>query len=441
MTLGRFLLIINSMQPEIPQPMFSGGPEAPKKSHKKIIIIIVISVVVGLLIAGAAIFFLVSNSKPQEVSKDQFVFKPIEFGTMKDPISYAGNKMYDACDMLPQSIFEKHVENYTDISHKLGSPDRLEFPVVMDHGYIDRTIPNVLGKDGEPAEPSVTVGEKSVDSSVRARSFMNIAGSYCFYGQGSSFNTTFAKVHIIQPPTPLSSKLIAYLDELKQKGRLVAEVQGVQGYVETVQEGDSELVVILKKGPVVVFVSSTRDKLEQDASDAVVSALVKGPTGPMTAKYPAPYQEVTNPCELFSASDFERLLGKPATSRTLETLSLTEVADNVVQRKCTRHEVERLREGEVTSSYVTLAEARTESAAISYLEVLKTERKAKASAITELGDEAYLVVAERENKIVIRLGKRLIEVTTNGEAKDATPEIFSARTLPVADAVVKNLKK
>lgn len=428
------------MQPEIPQPMFSGGPESPKKSHKKVIIII--SIAVGLLIAGAAIFFLMSNSKPPEASKDQLVFKPIEFAAAKDPVSYAGNKMYDACAMLPQSILEKHVEDYTEISHKLGSSSHLEFPVMMDHAYSDRTIPTVLGKDGEPAEPTITVGEKSIDSSVRAQSFMNLAGSYCFYGQGRSFNTTFAKVYIIQPPTPLSGKLTAYLDELKQKGRLATEVQGVQAYVETVKEGDSELAVVLKKGPVVVFVSSTRDKLLQDASDAVANILAKGPTiGPMTAKYPAPYQQLTNPCELFPADEFERLLGKPASSTALETLSLTEVAENVIQRECARFETERFTQGEITTSRITLAEARTESAAIKRLEALKTERSAKATAVTGLGDEAYLVAAEYDNKIVIRLGKRLIEITTTGETKDTTPEIFSARTLPVADAVMKNLKK
>lgn len=428
------------MQPEIPQPMFSGGPESPKKSHKKVIIIIV-GIVLGLLIAGVTVFFLMSNSKSPEASKDQFVFKPIEFAAAKDPVGYAGNKMYDACAMLPQSILEKHVEDYTEISHKLGSSSHLEFPVVMDHAYSDRTIPTVLGKDGEPAEPTITVGEKSIDSSVRAQSFMNLAGSYCFYGQGRSFNTTFAKVYIIQPPTPLSGKLTAYLDELKQKGRLVAEVQGVQAYVETVKEGDSELAVILKKGPVVVFVSSTRDKLLQDASDAVASVLAKEPTGPVTAKYPAPYQELINPCELLPAGDFERLLGKPASSTVLETLSLTEVAENVIQRECARYEIERFTQGEITTARITLAEARTESAAIKRLEVLKTEKGAKATAITELGDEAYLVAAEYDNKIVMRLGKRLIEITTTGETKDVTPEIFSARTLPVADAVMKNLKK
>lgn len=427
------------MQPEIPQPMFSGGPEAPKKSHKKAIIISIVAAV--LVILGVLTYLLMVNSKPSEPAKTAHTFKPIQFGTESETVSYAGSKVYDACNMLSQSVFEKHVDQYAETTKTLGSDKTLESPVMMDHGYIDRTIPTVLGRDGVAREPSVTVGETSVDSTLRARSFMNIADSYCMYGQGASFNLKLAEVYVIQQPTPLSDKLVGYLSDLKQKGRMVAESQGVQVYVETVEEGDSQHIVILKKGTTVVFVGSSKSEVVQAASDEVVSVLAKEPTGPMTATYPEPYQGLKNPCQLFSASEFEQLLGKPASSITLETLALTEVEENIAQRKCTRHEVERLRQGEITTSIVTLAEARTEDQAKKRIAAIKGAEGATSSSVADLGDEAYLVATERENRIVVRSGKQVVEVTTSGEAKDASPEAFSGRTLPVAKQVLTNLKK
>lgn len=431
-----------NMQPEIPQPIFSGPPEPPKRSHKKLIII---SSVVALLIivGGIAAFMLLKPKAPEQQPQQQDAsFKEVQFGTDGAALTYAGHKMYDACNIIPQSLLEKHVEGYKDVYRLLGGNKTLENPVNIEHGYIDRNIPAILGDDGKPREPSITITTDKVDSSVRARSFMSLADSHCKYASGIAYNLQYAQVHIIQPPTPLPPKLLTLLAELKQQGRLLTEVEGIQAYSD-VKEGDSEMVLVLKKGDVVVFLASSNVNLIQDASDLAAQMLVKGPVGPMTAKYPAPYAQLTNPCSLFQADDFERLLGKKADSITTETLNLTETEDNLAQRECARYETVRLREGEVTSSIVTLGEARTEEDAKKQLARVKAE--GAPSSVADLGDEAYLVAVggntARPYKYVVRVGKRLVEVVTGGESKDSSAESFVARTLPVVKVVVDTLKK
>jgi hypothetical protein len=431
------------MQPEIPQPMFSGPPtEPPKKSHKKLIIAIIIVLV--FLIAGGvgAYFFLKPKPTPDNTVVPDGSFKPVEFGSESTPITYAGHKMYDACTIIPQHLLEKHVEGYKDVYQSLGGDRTLQNPVKIEHGYIDRNIPNVLGNDDKPREPSISISTDKVDSTIRARSFMSIADSHCLYGSGIAFNLQYAQVHIIQPPTPLPPKLLTLLDELKQQGHLIAEVEGIQAYVD-VKEGDSEIVLVLKKGDVVMFVASKYADLIQDASDLATQVLVKGQVGPMTAKYPAPYAQLINPCSLFSADDFERLLGKKADSITAETLHLTETEEKLAERECARYEVERLRQGEVTTSTVILGEARTDEEAKKRLANVKAE--GAATPVSDLGDEAYLVAVSGNTahpyKYVVRVGKRLVEIMTSGEAKDVSADAFAGRTLPVAKVVLGNLKK
>lgn len=422
--------------------MFSGPPEPAKKSHKKIIII---SIVVALLLAAAGVtaYILLRPKAPQQSSEQQDAsVKEIQFGTDGAALTYAGHKMYDACNVIPQSLLEKHVEGYKDVYRSLGTDRTLEHPVKIEHGYIDRNIPNILGDDGQPREPSISISTDKVDNSVRARSFMKLADSHCMYGSGIAYNLQYAQVHIMQPPTPLHPKLLALLDDLKKQGRQLIEVEGIQVYTD-VKEGDSEMVLILKKGDVVMFLASKYVDLIQEASDLAGAVLAKEPTGPMTAKYPVPYTQLTNPCKLFSADDFERLLGKKADSITTETLHLTETEAKLAERECRRFETVRLREGEVTTSTVILSEARTEEDAKKRLNEVKAE--GATTSVSGLGDEAYLVAVGGNTvepyKYVVRLGKRLVEVMTTSEIKDTSAETFSARTLPVAKVVLNNLKK
>ncbi len=420
----------------------SGPPEAPKKSRKKLIIILVI-VAALLIAAGVAAFILLKPKaavKQQDASTTSSKF--VEFGTEPTAFTYAGHKMYDACNVLPQSLLEKHVEGYKDVYEALGTDRILQNPVNIEHGYIDRNIPAVLGKDGQAREPSISISADKVDSSVRARSFMSLADSSCRYASGIAYNLQYAQVHIIQPPTPLHPKLLTLLDNLKKKGQLLIEVQGVQVYLD-VEEGDSEIVMVLKKGDVVMFVASKYKNLIQEASDIAAAVLLKEPTGPMTAKYPAQYAGLINPCALFTADDFEKTFGKKADSITNETLNLTETDKNYITRDCTRYEIERLKEGEVTNSKITLGEARTENDAKAQINGIKA--KSPGTPVSNLGDEAYLIGtpgdALKPLKLLVRSGKQVLEIVSQGEIKDTSADAFSARTLPVAKIVMNNLKK
>lgn len=430
------------MQPEIPQPIFSGPPEPPKKSHKKVIILSSIVAILLLAAGGIAAFMVLKPKTPEQSAQPDTSFKEVQFGTNGAALTYAGHKMYDACTIIPQSVLEKHVEGYKDVYRLLGGNKTLENPVNIEHGYIDRDIPKVLGNDDKAREPSISISADKVDSSVRARSFMSLADSSCRYASGVAYNLQYAQVYIIQPPTPLHPSFLPLLDDLKKQGHFLVEVEGIQAYVD-VKEGDSEIVLILKKGDTVVFVASKYANLIEEVSNLATQVLVKGPTGPMTATYPAPYAQLINPCDLFKADDFERLLGKKADSITNETLNLTETEDNFAERECTRYETVRLREGEVTSSIVTLGEARTKEDADKQIARVKTE--GTVSPVADLGDEAYIVAVggntARPYKYVIRLGKRIVEIVTSSEAKDGSADSFSTRTLPVAKVVIDNLKK
>lgn len=178
-----------------------------------------------------------------------------------------------------------------------------------------------------------------------------------------------------------------------------------------------------------------------DASDVALANLAKDPTGPLTAAYPQPYGTLINPCSLFSAGDFERLLGKPAAAVTGETLALNEISKNVAQRECNRYEVERTGTSEITSARITLMEANTEDNAKQKLKELKEKTDTTVTAAQNLGDEGYVLSDQFSKSITVRIGKRIVQVNTSGETKDANVDVFKNRTLPVAQLVVNNLKK
>lgn len=403
---------------------------------------IIIAAVVVLAAAGAWWFF---TQKPANNNNANNTPSPsgstrIVFGQESNATTYAGHKQYDACNLIPQSFFEEKIEKYGDVAKRLGSDDQVDKPIMMDHGYIDRDVPTVQGKDGVPREPSISVSEKGIDSSVRARSFVNLGDSYCIYGQGKTFGTNFATVFVLQPPKPIPEKFTNYLNELKQKGRMVAEVQGVQAFVEEVKPGDTEYVTIMKKGNVIVVITSPLREI-LDASDVALANFAKDPAGPMTATYPQPYSGLIHPCSLFSASDFERLLGKPASAVTGEELALNEISKNVAQRECKRYEVERTGSSEITTARITLMEARTEDDAKQKLKELKEKPDTTVAAAQNLGDEAYVLSDKFTKSITVRIGKRLVQINTTGETKDANVDAFKSRTMPVAQVVVSNLKK
>lgn len=435
------------MQPETQQPTFSAYPtptpgiEPPKSPRKKLFIIIAVTIVIIAL--GIGVFMVLQGNKAAQKDEAKSKLppaKPITLGAKPAAITYAGNKVYDACNMIPLSVFQDKVEKYKDTT-VFNSGTLLDDPLIIDHGYIDRDIPVPLGKDGTAREPSISVSETSIDTSVRAESFMSIGSSHCFWGQGRTLGTKYAEVYIIQPPAQLHPKFLNYLDELKQKGKLASQAQGIDIYVQDVKQGDSKVVGIFKKGNTVVFLASRLAPVLEGATFSIVDVLSKEPTGPMTATYPFPYQNMVDSCDLFTASDFERLLGKPTDSVISEMVALTETYKGTAERECTRYEIDRVREGEVTNSRVTLMESRSEAQSKIQISDMKNKSGVTAAQLSGLGDEAYTLSSNFEKSIAFRVGKRIVKVETQGEIKDADMQAFSKRTLPVAQLVLTNLKK
>lgn len=436
------------MQPEYSQPTFAGQPEPPSSnSRKKLIIIIGVGVVLLLAIVSAV--FLMSgdskksNNKTEEQPKNTGT--TVLFGNAKDAVQYAGNAVYDACNLMPINILKTHIEKYDELFNSMSSDRHLKNGLVIDHGYIDRNISATLGKDGVAREPSKTVSETGVDSTVRAESFMSIVDSHCTYAQGATFGSEFADVYVIQPPQPLHPQLVAYLNELKQKGKMAIESQGVQVYLEPVRTGDTSYTAIFKKGNTVVFLSSAQQALIQAASDEIVKTLAQAPTGPANITYPAFYSQLKDSCALFPANDFERLMSKPSSSLASETWAITESEEDTAMRECTRIEVERTGQSEISTTRVSLSESRTEDQTKNRLTVIKNDEDSTVTPLKDLGDEAYAIrdvtTANPRYSIVIRVGKVLIAVDSTGETKDATTDAFLSRTLPVAQTVLANFKK
>lgn len=412
--------------------------QPPQKSKKKLLILV--TVVIILVAIGIGIFLMLRSRKAGDTAGPKVPAKPVTVGVLPNAITYAGHKVYDACNLIPLSVFQNSVENYKSTT-VFNSGTLLNDPVMIERGYIDRDIPVPLGRDATAREPGTLVSETGIDTSVRANSFMSIGDTYCMWGQGETLGTTFAKVYIVQPPKPIHEKLNGYLNELKQNGGYIGEELGVQIYVEKVKEGDNKVIGIFRKGDTIVFMASHISSVLEAATPELVKALSKEPTGPMTVTYPLPYENITNPCELFTAADFERLLGKPASSVTQDTIGLTERARGTAQRECSRYEVERLREGEVTTSDVILMESRSVEQAKLQLADLKAKFDATVTSLPNLGDEAYLLSSNFEKSIVFRIGDRNVKVITQGEAKDTNIDTFKQRTLPVAQVVLSNLKK
>lgn len=434
------------MQPEYPQPGFQQPaipplPEPPQHTSRKKLIII--GAVVLLVIAAIATYFLVikkSGNKTEDHVKN--TGSTVIFGSSATPVSYADNKMYDACNLIPVSLLKTHIEKYDETFNSMSSDQRLKSPLMIDHGYVDRTIPNILGTDSTARDPGTTVSETGIDSTVRAKSFISVMDSHCIYGQGSSFNTEFAAAYILQPPAPLHPKLTAYLAELKQKGKMATESQGVEVYIEPVQESDETYTAIFKKRDTVVFFTSLQQKLIQAASDEIVKVLAKEPAGPSTITYPPFYSKLTDTCKLFPASDFERLLGKPASAVATETWAITESEEDTAMRECSRIEVERFKQGEISSTVVGLSESRTEDQTKKRLTAITTDERNTAAPVKNLGDEAYVITrdatAHLQYSLVIRSGKVLLTIESSGETKDANADAFLSRTLPVGQTVFSN---
>lgn len=425
-----------SQTPE-PQP-------TPPENKKKLWLMIGVAIALVVIIGVAA--FLLSKGTP-EAKKENSPAKneptSIKFGTEKETPSYAGNKMYDACNLMPISFLKTHVGEFEESLKKLGTDIRLKDPLMLEHGYIDRSISGIQGDDNKAREPGTLVSETGIDSTVRAGSFMSIGDSHCQYAQGRNFNSNLASIYVIQPPQPLHPKLIAYLDALKAGGRMAIESQGVQVYVEELKETDDAYAAIYRKGDVVVFLKTLNFPLIEAASDEIVKNL-RSPEGPLITTFTGLYGQLADTCKLFTADDFKKILGKPASAITNEVIGLTELDPKTAVRECTRIEVERLKEGEISSTNVKLAVSRTEDQAKTSLSDLKKKTtETTANPLKNLGDEAYVITEgfTKNRSIVVRIKNATLTVISNGEVKDADEAAFTSRTLPIARTVVEKYEK
>lgn len=444
----------NYMNPDMQQPIVTPSytpyttPEPPQgNTGKKKLMLIIAGIVV--LVAGsvAAFFLLRPDAKPanKETSSGKAgTGSPVTFSKADRAVTYAGNAMYDACNFLPVSILQKHTGEFDKSYKSLASGFRLKDPLVIDHGYYDRDISAIIGKDGTAREPGTLITETSNSNAIRASSFMSIGDSYCMYGQGQNFNSSLAKVYVLQPPKPIHPSLAGYLAELKKGGQLAEVIQGVEVYIETPKEGDDAIAAMFKKGNVIVFMSSRNADLLQAAIEPVVDGLNKPPAGRMLAKFPDAYSKTINTCDLLPASDFQRLFGKPASALTSEFINLTESEPYTSYRECSRIEDERLKEGEISSARIQLTESQTEKQTKQRITTIKEDTNNKLTPIKDLGDEAYAVtttLAGTRRQMIVRVGKVLFTIKTEGEVKDASDESFIARTVPVAKTVVANYKR
>lgn len=435
------------MDPNFQQPT-ELPPEVPSSTagNGKKKLFIGIGVGVAVIIAALATFLLWPKGNEVKNTAQKNISQPVSFSTVKEPVSYAGTKVYDACNLISIDLLKKHIEGYDESYKTMGTTKFPKQPLVMDHGYIDRTIPQPLGDDAKLRDLGIIVGGDAIDRSVRAANFMSIRDSHCTYGQGENFNSEFAQVFVLQPPAPLHPKLIAYLAELKKAGRLAIEASGVQVYIQPIKKGDQTNIGIFRKGNLVVFFSSRSFDLLQAASDQIFATLSKEPTGPMTAKYPDVYPKLsTNACNLLSADEFQRLLGRPSSAVITETLFLTDSEANTASRKCSRIEVERFRAGEISSVNYTISESRTEEQTKNRVVTLKNHEFDTIAPVTNsgLGDEAYSITngVTKRYSLAVRVGKVLLFVETGGETKDANLDAFLARARPIAETIITNLKK
>ncbi|HEX8763297.1 MAG TPA: hypothetical protein VF733_06110, partial [Candidatus Saccharimonadales bacterium] len=258
------------MNPETQQPSYTQYPGAPQQvapapqlpdgaqrgGPKKTVSLIV--AVILILLIGGAVFWLLGFGKKTTDQADKTVptGTSVSIGNADKPVTYMGNQMYDACNFLPVDLIKKHVGEYEKTFNNLGGKNFLKEPLGVEHTYYDRDLSAILGKDGTAREPGTAISEKGIDTNVRLQSFASLGDSNCLYGQGDSFKTRLAQVYVIQPPKPLHPKLLDRFAELKAKGLMPGTEQGVEIYVEEVKEGDSTIFTALRKGNVVVFLST-----------------------------------------------------------------------------------------------------------------------------------------------------------------------------------------
>jgi hypothetical protein len=434
----------------------SGLPTGPSKK-RWLKPAIIIGTVVALAIIGA-IILLVKNRSSDEPAKQNGSTtitgsKNFKMTTGDKAATYAGNPVYDPCGLVSFDTIRSTVKGYQTILDMNGTDKKPSDTLSIEHNYIDRDIAQPLGKDGVSRPTGTTIGGDP-NAGRDASAFVSNFDASCWYGQGSDLSIgsgkIFAKVHVTQKPTPLSTDFTAYLAGLAK----TASEGDIDIYVEPKTDGGNfftGIVTNTSKGVAVIVKGSTRDLTSKMTID-VGNALAVAAKGPMNLTYPLAWVSMPNPCTLLTADDFRRATGKPASAVTNDIMLLNEVGGRLMQRACERLEVERLDNTPIAESNITIRLGATEQAAKDYVSTLKGNKN-DAFEIQPLkqkiglADDAYIKVVKDGDKTVayefdMRIGAAVIVLsvqTDNG--LDASADAFAGRMLPIAQSVAVKYKQ
>lgn len=417
-----------------------------QKSKKKLWL--VIAAVVVVIIATALLLMAIDKPKEQaeRTQNTDVGSKEFKITAGKTPVKYAGNPVYDACDLLPFDTIRKNVNNYQKLLDMVGTDKKPSDPLTIEHNYIDSDITTPLGKDGQPHPTGVTMTTAGGQQGVSASSFVSADDSNCWYGQGSDLSIgvgkTFAKLYVTQKPTPLSNDLMSYLGTLNK----AASKGGLDIYVEPQTDSSGFFTSIISNtttGAVAILKASTSE-LGEKATLEVADRLSNSPHGPINVTYPLSWSSMPNACALLTRDDFQQFTSRPASATAEDTITQSEIGGRLMQRSCERLEVERVDGTPISKSNVTVRLASDENAAKKYVEDLKKDNAmAPIKQKINLADEVYIrTIREGAYEINMRLGATFIamDITVEG-GKDTSADAYAARMLPAVKQVAEKLKE
>lgn len=451
----------NRLQPQTQVPQYPPHPGAPVPEGppgawgKRRITIILLAVVGVAVVAG--LLLLVTGDEPKkdtDNSKGQTSAREkLSVVNAQKPATYAGHQVHDACNLLTLETVKKNIEGYEEVVDALGTDKKVTNPLFISHQYIDRDIPAPLGTDGQPRRAGITLSEQGVVANDLS-SFISVFDSHCQYEQGEGFNhKVFAKVYVTQKPTPASSELHSYLESLPSKGGSKNPAgEGVIGYAQpgVGSDGFYSFAFVHEPTQNVALIKIATRSLIEPALVEIGIALASSPKGAMDLRYPAPYHKMLNPCLLFTAEDFARFSGKPASALAGDTSNLMDIDQKRVQRSCERLEITRLKEGEISQSKVTLHMARSAAGAKQYLESYSKNEDYTVHQVRQkirLGDRVIVVEKRRSTnaadkyQFLVQSGEAVIEIALGAEASDKSADEFVARVLPAATSIVNTYEE
>src|SRR5919199_1186400 len=167
------------------------NPQDNLKNKKKLWIIW--GVLTGLAVLALIIVVILMNISPQPTTSRKKAPDSFSLLPGKEPIMYAGNQVYDACNLISFDTVRTHIKNYQTLLDSIKTNQRPVQPLVIEHNYIDRNISTILGNDGQARAKGTIIG--ATDEGISQ--FTSLSDSSCWYGQGEGLSrgkgTTFVK--------------------------------------------------------------------------------------------------------------------------------------------------------------------------------------------------------------------------------------------------------